>query len=140
MTGHAFQTLVTDDELTRSLGAIRGALISGGRFAFETRNPGAEAWTHWNGEETVSGADDELVTLNRRVTEVANGTVTFEERFTADAMDATVSTTLRFLDSAELASVLTSSGFVVETQFGNWDRSPLNDDSLEIITIATLIA
>ncbi len=138
MTGHAFQTLATNDELTRSLRAIRGALAPDGRFAFETRNPTAEAWTYWNGQETVTDAGGEQMTLVRRVTEVANGTVTFSETFLTDGMDTTVSTTLRFLDRAELASVLTSAGFVVERQFGNWDRAPLDDDSPEIITIAAL--
>jgi ubiquinone/menaquinone biosynthesis C-methylase UbiE len=33
MTGHAFQCLVGDGELRRSLAAIRGALRHGGRFA-----------------------------------------------------------------------------------------------------------
>ena len=43
MTGHAFQMLVSDDELRRSLRAIRAALADGGRFAFETRHPQARA-------------------------------------------------------------------------------------------------
>ena len=43
MTSHAFQVLVADDELRRSLRAIRAALVDGGRFAFETRNPTVRA-------------------------------------------------------------------------------------------------
>ncbi len=39
MTGHAFQELVEDDEIRAALAAIRAALVDGGRFAFETRNP-----------------------------------------------------------------------------------------------------
>jgi SAM-dependent methyltransferase len=39
MAGHAFQELVDDNELRASLAAIRRALVDGGRFAFETRNP-----------------------------------------------------------------------------------------------------
>ncbi|WP_239012525.1 methyltransferase domain-containing protein [Streptomyces sioyaensis] len=48
MTGHAFQCLVSDDELRASLAAIRAALRAGGRFAFETRHPQARAWEDWN--------------------------------------------------------------------------------------------
>ncbi|HWO64186.1 MAG TPA: class I SAM-dependent methyltransferase [Umezawaea sp.] len=44
MTGHAFQELITDDEVRESLAAIHRALVNGGRFAFETRNPTARAW------------------------------------------------------------------------------------------------
>lgn len=48
--GHAFQVLIGDDELRASLTAIRRALVNGGRFAFETRNPPSRtaprcAWT-----------------------------------------------------------------------------------------------
>jgi SAM-dependent methyltransferase len=39
MTGHAFQFLVTDDDLRASLAAIHAALREGGRFVFETRHP-----------------------------------------------------------------------------------------------------
>ena len=44
MTGHAFQRLVTDQEVRGSLTAIHAALRRGGRFAFETRHPQARAW------------------------------------------------------------------------------------------------
>lgn len=39
MTGHAFQALVEDDELRKSLARIRLALTNNSRFTFETRNP-----------------------------------------------------------------------------------------------------
>lgn len=48
MTGHAFQCLVTDQDLRASLPAIRTALREGGHFAFETRHPQARAWEDWN--------------------------------------------------------------------------------------------
>lgn len=41
MTGHAFQVLLGDDELRTALTTIHTALVPGGRFAFETRNPSA---------------------------------------------------------------------------------------------------
>ncbi len=47
MTGHAFQVLVDDDEIRSSLAAVRAALSSEGRFAFETRNPLAREWESW---------------------------------------------------------------------------------------------
>ncbi|WP_405950373.1 hypothetical protein OG588_32540 [Streptomyces prunicolor] len=47
MTGHAFQVLVTDEELRLALRAVRAALAPEGRFVFETRNPAAHAWETW---------------------------------------------------------------------------------------------
>ena len=44
MSGHAFQVLLGDDEIRSALAAVRAALVPGGRFAFETRNPPARTW------------------------------------------------------------------------------------------------
>jgi ubiquinone/menaquinone biosynthesis C-methylase UbiE len=58
MTGHAFQVLVSDEELRASLTAIRRALADGGRFGFETRYGG---WSR----EPADPASPEIVTLAR---------------------------------------------------------------------------
>ncbi len=57
MTGHAFQELVADDELRVALVAIHTALVAGGRFVFETRNPLVRAWEHWAREYTAEVSD-----------------------------------------------------------------------------------
>jgi ubiquinone/menaquinone biosynthesis C-methylase UbiE len=44
MTGHAFQELAGDNEIRAALAAIQRALVDGGRFAFEMRNPLDRAW------------------------------------------------------------------------------------------------
>ena len=43
---------------------------------------------------------------------------------------------LRFLPAEKLATLLTEAGFVIEEQFGDWDRQPFTAASPEIITIA----
>jgi ubiquinone/menaquinone biosynthesis C-methylase UbiE len=53
MTGHAFQVLVDDDELQRSLAAARRALTTDGCFAFETRNPLVREWESWVPDRAV---------------------------------------------------------------------------------------
>ncbi len=53
MTGHAFQCLVTDDDVRTSLAAIHSSLRAGGRFVFETRHPQARAWEDWNPSNAV---------------------------------------------------------------------------------------
>ncbi|MDP9105368.1 MAG: class I SAM-dependent methyltransferase, partial [Candidatus Eremiobacteraeota bacterium] len=70
MTGHAFQVLIEDDELHRSLVAIRSAMTDDGRFVFETRNRLARAWDDWTPENPVEFADSEGVNvrMTRRVT------------------------------------------------------------------------
>jgi SAM-dependent methyltransferase len=140
MASHAFQCLVTDDELRASLAAIRGALTPRGRFAFETRHPQARAWADWTAAQVtdVVAAGRELRVWHE-VESVAGGVVTFTG-ITA-APDGTVlrtdRTSLRFLDADALAAVLGAAGLAIEAQYGDWDRGPITAASKEIITIAS---
>jgi SAM-dependent methyltransferase len=79
MTGHAFQVLVSDDEILATLGAAREALTEDGMFAFETRNPCAHEWEDWT-EERIAGitTDSGLTVLMRNHLEtLEGGQVTF---------------------------------------------------------------
>ncbi|MEV0649096.1 class I SAM-dependent methyltransferase [Phytomonospora sp. NPDC050363] len=140
MTGHAFQFLLTDDELRSSLTAVRTALADGGRFVFETRHPQARAWESWNPSNAadVTDADGRELRVWHEVETVAGDIVTFTGT-TADR-DGTVlrvdRESLRFLSAEELDAFLTEAGFTVESRHGDWTRGPLTDASREIITVA----
>ena len=141
MTGHAFQVLVRDDDIRSSLAAIRAALGNGGRFAFETRNPLARAWRNWTPDNAVeaAGPSGAPVRMAHQVDGPFDGhTVSFTTTYTSPAWDGPLlsHSTLRFLGASELAVFLAGAGFVIEEQFGDWDRQPLTDASPEIITIA----
>jgi SAM-dependent methyltransferase len=141
MTGHAFQAIVTDDDLAASLETVRLALAPGGKFAFETRNPAARAWEAWKPESarTTTGPDGGLVRIATRVEAPYDGrTVTFTHTFTGDhpSLPQVSRSTLRFLEAEALAGLLTRSGFLIEAQFGDFSGRPLGDDSPEIVTIA----
>ena len=141
MTGHAFQVLVSDDEIRAALAAIRSALKPGGAFAFETRNPLVREWERWTPQHGVEFSDRDG-TVVRFETEVEAPVVGDVVRFTnsyrrADWDRAERSpSTLRFLAADTLASFLAAAGFVIEAQHGDWDRSPVTASSPEIITIA----
>ena len=143
MTGHAFQVLVTDDDLRAALAAARRALAAGGRFAFETRNPAAREWERWRPDQarSVTGPDGAEVRVAREVVAPFDGrTVSFTHTFTSPAWDRPQPShsTLRFLDAPALAAFLAEAGLAVEARFGDWDRTALTDSSPEIITIARL--
>jgi SAM-dependent methyltransferase len=141
MTGHAFQELVRDDEIRVALTAIRSALVDGGSFAFETRNPLDRAWERWPEQYSGEASDASGTSVWReyRVEAPLEGSVVRSTSvFSSPAWDSLEMSrgALRFLDAAALASFLAEAGLVVETQFGDWDRSPLTAASPEIITIA----
>jgi SAM-dependent methyltransferase len=139
MVSHAFQCLITDDEIRASLAAIRAALRDGGAFAFETRHPQARAWEQWG----AAGVSELTTEAGRRlrswytIDAVRGDVVSFSE--TTTEQDGTVlrhdSCDLRFLDPPTLNGFLGESGFVVEAQFGDWDRTPVTTASREIVTI-----
>lgn len=140
MTGHAFQVLVADEEVRDSLAAIGRALVDGGRFAFETRNPLARAWEQWNPENAIDVVDPSgrKVRIWHEVEAVAEDVVTFTE--TTGGRDGTQlrvdRASLRFLDVDALGDFLADAGFTIEVQYGGWLREPLEPTSPEIVTIA----
>jgi SAM-dependent methyltransferase len=141
MTGHAFQVLVTDEELRAALAAIRAALSSEGRFAFDTRNPAARAWEKWRTANAVAvtGEHGESVHLALKVEAPFDGrTVGISETFTSDSWDRprVSRSTLRFVAANALASFLEEAGFLIEAQFGDFDGRALSAASPEIITVA----
>ncbi|NEA38659.1 class I SAM-dependent methyltransferase [Streptomyces sp. SID11385] len=143
MTGHAFQTLLTDDEVRASLAAVRNALRPGGLFAFETRHPAARAWERWNRanpNDMTELVDDAGRALRywHDVDSVAGDVVTIRGTL-ADAEGRVLRVlgeSLRFLGVTELNGFLAEAGFLVEEQYGDWDRAPLGEAGPEIITVA----
>lgn len=140
MTGHAFQVLLEDDELRASLAAIRSALVDGGLFAFETRNPRAREWVRWTPDNAVEVVDPggATVRMAHEVETVDGEFVSFVTTFTSSAwaQPRVSHSTLRFLDAGALSQFLSEAELAIEEQFGDWDRQPLTDTSPEIITIA----
>ncbi|MFC7219941.1 class I SAM-dependent methyltransferase [Streptomyces polyrhachis] len=140
MASHAFQFLITDDELSASLAAIRSALREEGRFAFETRHPQARAWEGWNPSRVsdVTDASGRALRVWHEVESVVGDVVTFTG--TTAGMDGSVlrvdRTCLRFLDVVRLDEFLAGAGLVIEAQYGDWHRGPVTGTSQEIITIA----
>lgn len=140
MAGHAFQALVSDNELRASLTTIHRALVDGGRFVFETRNPLERAWERWNPANAIDVVDTagRPVRVSHQVESVVGDVVTFTETTSEQGGGALRldRASLRFLDADALVSVLADAGFGIEAQYGDWERGPLTQESPEIITIA----
>ena len=140
MSGHAFQVLLTDEQVRAHLAAVRRALAVDGRFVFETRNPAVRGWLVWSPERvrTVDGPGGRKATCVHRLRGVEGDLVTFTCDYTVQGRDGSrrSRSTLRFMDVVALNGFLEGAGLRVSAQYGYWDRSALTDASEEIITFA----
>ena len=141
MTGHAFQVLLTDDEVRTFLQAVHTALVPGRHFAFETRNPLYRAWERWTPEHAteIEDADGRPIRVWHEVEAVEGEHVTFTESYGSPdwPADMVSRSTLRFLPAGELDHLLAEAGFVIDERYGFWDRSLFTPASPEIITVAS---
>jgi SAM-dependent methyltransferase len=142
MTGLAFQVLTGDEQLLAALAAVRSALVLGGRFAFETRNPLVREWEEWVPEHAREINDAGVVVRMAHQVElpVEGDLVSFATTYSSPGWDRpqVSRSTLRFLDADALSGFLAFAGLAIEEQYGNWDRSPLGPASPEIITISRI--
>ncbi len=141
MTGHAFQAVVEDEAIDALLAAVRQALVPGGRFAFETRNPSARAWERWRPENAVTtrGPDGRPVRITTRVVEPFDGrTVSFTHTFEGEhpSLPQVSRSTLRFLDAEALTERLAKAGLRIETCLGDFGGRAPAADSPEIVIVA----
>ncbi|MEU7559102.1 class I SAM-dependent methyltransferase [Streptomyces eurythermus] len=142
MTGHAFQELLTDDDIRTCLHAAHAALRGGGRFVFETRNPAARPWEHWTPDRVheITAPDGTPVRVWHETlgTGPERGRVRFTETYAGPHWPAPRSAhgVLRFLDAPALEGFLAEAGLTVAAQYGDWNRAPLTPAAPEIITVA----
>ncbi|MFJ7148631.1 class I SAM-dependent methyltransferase [Streptomyces sp. NPDC100445] len=142
MTGHAFQELVGDEQIRHCLRAVRAALRDGGRFVFETRNPGARAWERWTPDRVheITAADGTPVRVWHEVQDAGlrRDRVHFTETYAGPRWPEPRAHhgVLRFLDTAALDGFLAEAGLTVAERYGDWQRGPLTPTAPEIITVA----
>jgi SAM-dependent methyltransferase len=118
MTANVAQVLLDDDEWLSTLRSVRRRLRPGGPLIFETRDPAAHAWEHWNRSDSFArteigaiGAVESWV----EVLDVELPLVSF--RWTFWFVDAdeqiTSESTLRFRGRPEVETTLHRCGFEV---------------------------
>lgn len=143
MTGHAFQVFVDDAATLELLEAVRDALVPGGHFAFETRNPLVRDWERWTPDNGIEVTDRQgrRVRVWHDVERLAGDRVTFTESFAVDGRaDPLISrSTLRFCAAEHIDHLLDCAGLQIDERYGYWDRRPFTPDSPEIITIARAV-
>jgi len=139
MSGHVAQFILKDDDWLEALAGVREALRPGGCLAFESRDRRAREWKRWTGGKRM--IPDLFLGQIESWTEVTNveGDIVHavgHRRF-VETNEVLVSPfTLRFRSEELLRQSLTSSGFAVQSVYGDWDRRPSGPGERELIVIA----
>ena len=140
MMSHAFQFLVSDEEVQASLVAVRRALIDGCHFVFDTRNPAVREWDQWHPGNPIDVVDPRgrPVRISYEVVSVAGDVITVTET-TSDPDGETLRVDrapIRFLHPELLARMVEDAGFVIEARYGGWAHKPFAPDAPELVTVA----
>jgi ubiquinone/menaquinone biosynthesis C-methylase UbiE len=124
-TGHAFQVLLSDDDVRAGLATMRRHLKPDGRAVFESRNPAIDWAAEWNGDWDVV---HEGVVI-RETTEVlwrAGERIGFEMRYQFPDERLVSRSELRFLPRAAIEAQIAAAGLRVEALYGDWYRGPFD--------------
>ncbi|GIE30298.1 methyltransferase type 11 [Actinoplanes italicus] len=142
LTGHVAELMVTDDEWSGALHALRDSLTADGRLILNTRDPAARPWQDWNRaatERPVVLADGSVVRAwTESDLEKERGTVSVVHHYLfPDGLELTSTAAHRLRDEDTLRDSLRTAGFRVEELYGGWGREPagLSEDG-ELIVIA----
>lgn len=142
MTGHAFQTLLSDADQCSALACVARHVVPGGLIAFESRNPAAEEWRTWTRAHLVErlqhpwlgpvdvhwdaqqSPEPEIIDLDTHYQFLDSGT------------HCVSCSRLRFAPLETLERHVRAAGLEIERIYGDWTREPLLPRSPEYIILA----
>ena len=142
MTGHVFQVFLSNQDIKAVFTNIFSMLAPGGKLVFETRNPAAKPWLNWNPEKTRKTINLENigpVTIEHDLQWIEDDKVCFHTHhyFPKTTSPMTNESILRFAAQNDIEDLLSECGFSSLHWQGDWDGSPVTDDSPELIVQAT---
>jgi SAM-dependent methyltransferase len=140
MTGNVAQVFLEDTDWTATLRFLHTALKPNGCLAFESRNPDAKAWKHWNQKTTHERIQSPYGAMEcwLELVSVDSGRVQFQAHnvFNNTGEDLVVNSELRFRSLEEITNSLQEIGFRVEQVYGGWQRQPLTTSSQAMVFVA----
>lgn len=140
MSGHVAQVFTEEDAWLAVLRDLHRALVPGGLLAFESRNPDARKWESWTRELTLRTVEkpDGPVEFWHETAAVALPLVSYDTltRNLSTGEATTSRDVLAFRDQPTLRATIEQAGFEVGHVYGDWDHTPPEVTSPELIMIA----
>jgi SAM-dependent methyltransferase len=141
MTGHAFQSVLSDAEIIVLLQSVADHLSPSGRFVFETRNPACTPWLRWTPDESRSVVQTRHYGRIEQFIDAAADKTTgivdlVEHSRILDTGEERLSTgRLRFVSADRLGTLLAQAGLTPLEWYGDWAGGPFLPTSEEIIVV-----
>jgi SAM-dependent methyltransferase len=140
MTGHAFQTLLTDADQTATLATIARHLVPGGRFFFDSRNPDAREWETWTPtltrEQRVHPDFGLVERWNDAERDTESGIVTYETHYRLqDGRHFSARSRIAFPAFEVLAAAVARAGLRVDRWAGDPAGGPLGPGCPDFIPV-----
>lgn len=139
MTGNVAQHL-GQEEWRRALGDLRHGMRAGSTLAFETRNPLARAWDGWSSPEQSTRATPHGPLVEwMAADEITPGTVRIQafNLFLETGETVVEDFDLQFRELDAIHADLESASFTVEAVYGDWNRTPFQEDASLMVFVAT---
>lgn len=136
LTGHAFQTLITDADQANAFSCFKAHLAQGGTLIFDSRNPSYRAWEGWSARDVVSFDDPDWGTVEQRSTfAMENEVVTYEDTYRVLATGAEHHSRcrIRFRSKAGIDGALRAAGLAAAPCYGDWHGAELTETSPELL-------
>jgi SAM-dependent methyltransferase len=122
MTGHAFQCLLTDEDVLAVFGTMGRHLAEGGRVAFETRNPRVDWAGEWAARApAVHMVNGERVVETPEVTSKEGEFVSFTTHFQFANERVSTRSRLRFPSREHVKELMGRAALRLSEVFGDWD-------------------
>ena len=136
LTGHAFQTLITDADQAAALAAIKMHLAPGGQLIFDSRNPEFRVWESWTQNDVTTFEDPQLGTIEQTSTYAMDGEVlTYVDTYRIVETGASFpsSCRIRFRPKAGLDKALNEAGLAASPCFGDWRGAKVQAANPELV-------
>lgn len=141
------QHLASAEEQIGCFQAVRRHLAPGRRFVFDVFNPNYRLMTQDRSQEAEDTAELELPDgryLRRAVRvirvswvkQLSEGELIYYLRTGSSTRRIVQAISMRWYTPFELQHLLERAGFRLEARYGNFDRSPLGDESPDIVVVA----
>lgn len=128
MTGHAFQVMLTEEDVRATCLTMREHLAPGGRVVFESRNPRMDWRALWDGWEERLEVDGEPVVVSCHSEPMVGQRLRFEMRYYFPDERLVSASELLFLPRERIEAHLLAVGLQVERVQGDSDGSPFDPE------------